>query len=139
MVRTPCLRPLLFHWSLNSKLCKAASWIKGQRLGEKRVKQTETMHTCKFCLSLVLMCCGACSEASRSWSYFKKIPVMKLRVTTTSSATLSLGYILVMIFLADCTYFFILKSYILTIKKLIFHHPCKKKKVANYFQRNVLG
>lgn len=64
---------------------------------------------------------------------------MKLRVITTSSATLSLDYILVMIFLADCTYFFILKSYILTIKKLIFHHPCKKKVEANYFQRNVLG
>lgn len=79
MVRTSCSRPLLFHLSLNSKLCKDASWIKGERLGEKRVKQKETIPACKFCSSLVLLHCGACSEASRSWSYLKKMPIMKLK------------------------------------------------------------
>lgn len=77
VVRAPCLRPLLFYWSLNSELCKDAPWIKGQRLGEKRVKQKEVIPTCWFCSSLVLLHCGACSEASRSRSYFKNMSVVK--------------------------------------------------------------
>lgn len=77
VVIAPCLRLPLFYWNLNSKFCKDALWIKGQRLGEKRVKQKEVIPTCWFCSSLMLLHCGACSEASRSWSYFKNMSVVK--------------------------------------------------------------